>query len=218
MADKEMKTILIGTTNEFKYRMYQDLLSFLKEREVYLQKLPPKAQTISIPETLDSLEANAVQKAVTYSHMTGCFTIADDTGFFIPALNNEPGVAVRRWGGKLPKDISDEAWEQYFLKRMKQSSIEEPYCIRRQVVALSDAQGNCRVIEEQFVGKIKIPGAGHYDSGGPLSSYFFLNECQRFESELSQKNKETLLGGLKVKLINAILQYKEFQPAGDVES
>ena len=53
-----------------------------------------------IPETGDTLEANASQKAwyIYKKYKTNCF--ADDTGLEISALNNNPGVYSARYAGE----------------------------------------------------------------------------------------------------------------------
>ena len=207
MASQKLKTILIGTTNETKYQMYRDLLSSLAEHGFEFSKLLESNETApAIQETLNSLEYNAITKAVTYARSTGLITLADDTGFFIPALNNEPGIAVRRWGGKLPGNVSDKEWERYFISRLKEIDIQEPMGIKRSVIACSDPHGHYQTCEFQLIGTIKVPGCGHYTSGGPLSSYFFINECNRFESELKDEEKSILFGALKLKLVDMLLR------------
>lgn len=208
MASKKIKTILIGTTNEAKYRLYNDILSGLKEYGIEIKKLPEDADAaLIVKEASDSLTQNAVQKAMTYARSKKMITIADDTGFFIPALNNEPGVAVRRWGGKLPSNISDAEWEKYFLTRLRESPIREPKAIKSLVIACSNPAGNHQTSEFQITGTIKVPGCGSYTAGGPLSSYFFIDQCNRFEAELTQKEKDILFGELKLKLIDMLLRY-----------
>jgi XTP/dITP diphosphohydrolase len=53
-----------------------------------------------IPETADTIEGNAIQKAnyVLVKYGFDCF--ADDTGLEVTALNNEPGVFSARYAGE----------------------------------------------------------------------------------------------------------------------
>lgn len=59
-----------------------------------------------IPETADTIEGNAIQKAnyVTEKYGYNCF--ADDTGLEVDALNGEPGVYSARYAGE-QKDATD---------------------------------------------------------------------------------------------------------------
>jgi XTP/dITP diphosphohydrolase len=70
--------------------------------------LPDNIQIISlesidcsedIPETADTIEGNAIQKAnyITEKYGYNCF--ADDTGLEVDALNGEPGVYSARYAG-----------------------------------------------------------------------------------------------------------------------
>jgi len=59
-----------------------------------------------IPETADTIEGNAIQKAnyVTEKYGYNCF--ADDTGLEVEALNGEPGLYSARYAGE-QKDATD---------------------------------------------------------------------------------------------------------------
>ena len=59
-----------------------------------------------IPETSDTLEGNALQKARYLHEKYGCNCFADDTGLEVEALNNAPGVYSARYAGeaKNPED------------------------------------------------------------------------------------------------------------------
>ncbi len=59
-----------------------------------------------IPETGDTLEANALQKARYIFDKYGLSCFADDTGLEIDSLNGEPGVYSARYAG-LQKDAED---------------------------------------------------------------------------------------------------------------
>lgn len=75
-----------------------------------LQSMLPESITIvslesigcfeDIPETADTIEGNAIQKAnyVTEKYGFDCF--ADDTGLEVDALNGEPGVFSARYAGE----------------------------------------------------------------------------------------------------------------------
>jgi len=51
------------------------------------------------PETGDTYAANAIQKAQVYCQLTGRWTLADDSGLDVDALQGRPGVFTARYGG-----------------------------------------------------------------------------------------------------------------------
>ncbi len=53
-----------------------------------------------IPETSDTIEGNAIQKANYVLEKYGYDCFADDTGLEVEALNNEPGVFSARYAGE----------------------------------------------------------------------------------------------------------------------
>ena len=53
-----------------------------------------------IPETADTLEGNALQKARYLYEKYGCDCFADDTGLEVEALHGEPGVYSARYAGE----------------------------------------------------------------------------------------------------------------------
>lgn len=89
-----MKTILIATNNEGKYKELKKLLSELPIACISLHDLDKK-----IPEpdeAADSIEGNAILKAKYYAKESGYTALADDAGLFIDALNGWPGVKSAR--------------------------------------------------------------------------------------------------------------------------
>ena len=69
-----------------------------------------------LPETQDTLEGNALQKAeyVLNNYNTTCFS--DDTGLLVDALNGEPGVYSARYAGP---DNSSEKNMDKLLKNLE---------------------------------------------------------------------------------------------------
>ena len=90
-----MKRIVFATNNRHKLDEVEAILGHKFElislKEVGCQE--------DIPETGETLEENALQKArYVYSHFhTDCF--ADDTGLEVEALNGAPGVYSARYAG-----------------------------------------------------------------------------------------------------------------------
>jgi len=69
-----------------------------------------------IPETSDTLEGNAIQKARYLHEKYGCNCFADDTGLEVEALNNAPGVYSARYAGeaKNPEANMDKLLNELF--------------------------------------------------------------------------------------------------------
>jgi XTP/dITP diphosphohydrolase len=75
-----------------------------------LQALLPSGVTVrsladvgigpELPETGDTLEANAAQKAEHVHRLTGLPCLADDTGLEVDALGGDPGVRSARYAGE----------------------------------------------------------------------------------------------------------------------
>ncbi len=92
-----MKELLIATRNEKKKKELKILLNGIDVRILTLRNfngLPP------IVEDGKSFKENAVKKAVTTASLTGKFTLADDSGLEVSALDNKPGVYSARFAGR----------------------------------------------------------------------------------------------------------------------
>lgn len=87
--------IVFATSNPNKVNEIQNLLP----PEIEIISLNDIGCTEEIPETSDTIEGNAIQKAnyVTEKYGYDCF--AEDTGLEIEALNNQPGVLSARYAG-----------------------------------------------------------------------------------------------------------------------
>ncbi|KJD33621.1 deoxyribonucleotide triphosphate pyrophosphatase [Tamlana nanhaiensis] len=87
-----------------------------KNKIIEVKKLLPKHLTIlslkdigcfeDIPETKNTIEGNAKQKASYIKNKYGYNCFADDTGLEVNALNGEPGVFSARYAG-LQKNADD---------------------------------------------------------------------------------------------------------------
>ena len=160
--------LLIATTNKGKIQMYRDLL---KGESVDFGFLDEIGQTIPNPEENGATpEENALLKARHYCQKIGLPTLADDSGFSIDALNGEPGVMTRRWGGALPDTVSDEEWIAHCLERVK--SVREdllkagfPFC---RAIVFPDGRNFVQNDKIEFL-LTKTP-RHPYPKGWPVSS------------------------------------------------
>jgi len=89
-----MKQLIMATNNEHKLREIRQIL----EGQFEVKGLAEIGCHEDIPETSDTLEGNAWQKArYVYEHYgVDCF--ADDTGLEVEALKGQPGIYTARFG------------------------------------------------------------------------------------------------------------------------
>jgi len=90
------RTILVATTNRGKLREVQAILTELPVKLVSLDDYPHLPEPV---EDADTFEGNAERKALHYTALTGCWTLADDSGLIVDALGGEPGVHSARYAG-----------------------------------------------------------------------------------------------------------------------
>ncbi len=77
-----------------------------------------------IPETADTIEENAIQKATFLADKMHIPCFADDTGLVIPSLNGEPGVYSARYAGS-QRDAQDNM--DLVLKKLNGQSDRKAY-------------------------------------------------------------------------------------------
>lgn len=96
-----MKRLLVATTNPDKLREIRRILSRLPVEIMTLRDLPPVPEP---EETGETFGENARLKALYYDAMAGAgrqarprYTVAEDSGLVIDALDGEPGVHSARF-------------------------------------------------------------------------------------------------------------------------
>ncbi|HWN12117.1 MAG TPA: RdgB/HAM1 family non-canonical purine NTP pyrophosphatase [Pyrinomonadaceae bacterium] len=94
--------LLIATYNAGKIREIEEALRGLPITPRYLTDFP---NAFLVEETGKTYEENAVLKAVGYSRQTGLYSLADDSGLEVDALDGKPGLLSARFGGENASDI-----------------------------------------------------------------------------------------------------------------
>ncbi len=89
------KKLVFATNNAHKL---EEIASILGEK-IELLSLKDIGCTADIPETADTLQGNAIQKAEYIHNHYGFDCFADDTGLEVEALDGAPGVFSARYAG-----------------------------------------------------------------------------------------------------------------------
>lgn len=90
-----MKTLVFATNNLHKLEEVRNILG----KGFHITGLKDIGCTEDIPETADTLEGNALQKARYVKEKYGYDCFADDTGLEVEALGGAPGVYSARYAG-----------------------------------------------------------------------------------------------------------------------
>ncbi len=89
--------IFLATKNIHKIEEIKALLSHLDLEIVSMHDIPDIPDVV---EDKDTIEGNAAKKALEIADFTGMLCLADDTGFFVDALDGNPGVKAARYAGE----------------------------------------------------------------------------------------------------------------------
>ena len=174
--------LLIATGNRHKF---QEISAILKFPHLSLVSLRALADIPQVVEDGATFEANAVKKAVTLARFTGLWTMADDSGLEVDALNGEPGVWSARYAGE-PSD--DAANNRKLLSNLK--GVANRRARFRCVIALADPDGKARTVsgacEGSLLTAVKGVGGFGYD---PL---FVPDGYDQTFAELSPEIKNTI--------------------------
>jgi len=176
--------LLIGTNNAGKIIEISEVLKGLP-----LHILSPKHLKIAgaAPETGETFEANALEKARFYFERTQLPTVADDSGIVVEALKDELGLHTRRWGAG--PQATDSEWIAHFLERMKEEENKRAAFVC--VLAYVDPLGATYTFEGRCEGIITPTLEADYLPGLPISACFRPEGHSRVFSALTVEQKNS---------------------------
>jgi XTP/dITP diphosphohydrolase len=190
-----IRDILIATHNPDKLKELEELVNPLKLRLHFLRELPGFYPT---EEDQETLQKNAMKKALEAAKYSGLITLADDTGLFIEALNGAPGIMSARFAGN-SCSYSDN--RQKVLRLLQDIQIRKAYF--KTAVALSAPDGIIAVTEGRLEGEITTEERGN--NGFGYDSIFAVNGKTYAEMNVDEKNRLSHRA-LAIKSIIPILQ------------
>jgi XTP/dITP diphosphohydrolase len=138
--------LIIATRNAHKLEEIQAIFDFKNLEVLSAFDFPDIPDVV---EDGDTLEANAIKKAVEIAKATNCWAMADDSGLEVDALDGAPGIYSARYAGE-PCDYAANN-----EKLLRELADEEDRSARfRTVIALSDPEGNIKTVAGACPGRI----------------------------------------------------------------
>lgn len=137
---------VIATRNAHKLEEIHDIFDFQNLEVLSAFDFPHVPDVVEDGETL---EANAKKKAVEVALATGCWSLADDSGLEVVALNGAPGVYSARYAGEHCSYAGNNA------KLLEEMAGKTDRSARfRTVIALSSPDGKVETVEGECPGTI----------------------------------------------------------------
>ncbi len=160
------QTLLVATHNQGKVKEFAEMLADLDLAWLSLDDIGLEKD---VEETGQTFTENAILKAETYAKETGYFTLADDSGLEVDALNGEPGIYTARYGGS---GLDHEGRYRLLLKNLVDVPESERSARFRCVIALAKPDGLVGTADGVCEGRIAETPVG--DGGFGYDPVFFL--------------------------------------------
>ncbi|MBR4590416.1 MAG: non-canonical purine NTP diphosphatase [Bacteroidaceae bacterium] len=122
-SSENKATLVFATNNAHKLEEVRDIIGDRFE----IKSLDDIGCHDDIPETADTLQGNALQKARYIKDKFGYDCFADDTGLICSALNGEPGVRSARYANDNNHEHDSEANMKLLLKNLSDKNDRSAY-------------------------------------------------------------------------------------------
>jgi len=177
--------LILGTRNRKKR---EEIVEILGDLGLEFGDLTDRPDVPEVDETGSTFEENARLKATSFAKSTGEWTLAEDSGLVVPALNGRPGVYSARYAGKQGDDAANN---QRLLAELAPLPADRRAAYYVCVAALADPKGEIKAITEGrchgvIINESRGTGGFGYD---PL---FLIPEFHKTFGELSGRVKHAL--------------------------
>jgi XTP/dITP diphosphohydrolase len=152
-------TLVIATGNPGKFDEIGALLQGLPALLLPLDRVGPLKMP---PESGESFQENARQKAVVVAGASGHVAVADDSGLEVDALGGRPGVLSARYGGPGASDADRIA---LLLRELQTTPVAERTARFRCVIAIAEPGGAVQFAEGVCEGRIAQAPRGIHGFG-----------------------------------------------------
>ena len=197
------KNLIVSSGNINKIKEIKDILSDLNINVLSKDEIGLK--NLDVIEDGNTLEDNAIKKAVEISKYTDGIVISDDSGLFVDKLNGEPGVYSARYSGE---EGNDSANNTKLLKNLDGVPLEERTAKFKTAIAIVLEDKSVKTVVGECSGKIILEKRG--DNGFGYDPLFIPDGYDKTFGELDSKIKNSIshrsdaLKKLKVELKNIL--------------
>ncbi|MEX2053379.1 MAG: non-canonical purine NTP pyrophosphatase, partial [Candidatus Paceibacterota bacterium] len=131
-----LTNVILSTRNQSKANQIRPIFQDLPVNLLTLEEAGIKGEAVENGKTL---EENALKKAFFAWELTGSWSMADDTGILIDALDGRPGVNSARWAGE---STTTEEIMRYTLKQLEGVPLEKRTATFKTVAAVISPEGD----------------------------------------------------------------------------
>ena len=178
------KTIIIATHNKGKAKEFKSLF---KEYGYAIKTLHDYPEIDEVPETGDTFDENALQKASAISEELGTIVLADDSGLEVDALNGQPGIYSARYSGEHGNDQKNN---EKLLKELENIKEEDRTANFHCSLALVGPGKEPLFVEGNIEGRILFEPQG--ENGFGYDPLFYIPTLKRSMAELSNEEKNKI--------------------------
>jgi XTP/dITP diphosphohydrolase len=195
--------LIFATKNQGKVKEFKELLD---DPKLEIISLAEAGISDEIVEDGKTFAENALKKAKFVAEKTGEWTIADDSGLCIDALDGQPGINSARWGDG---EITHDRLFEYALNQMIDVPAGKRGAHFESVIALVSPSGQEWTFEGRVDGEILEQAKGEPRPGLPYDLIFAPAGYETTFAEMTDEEKNALSHrGLAVKKLKQFIKLK----------
>lgn len=179
-----MEKLIFATGNKDKMK---EIRAILADTDYEIVSMKEEGIDIDIVEDGTTFEENALIKARAIAKVTGCLTLADDSGLVIDYINGEPGIYSARYMGE---NTDYTTKNNNLISRLADAKGEERSARFVCAIAAVFPDGREEVVRGVMEGQIGYEIAG--ENGFGFDPIFYLPEYGCTSAQLSPEDKNAI--------------------------